>query len=74
MGDELVWLIRKNRDLLVERYTRKGVIVVDNLESVPDKEYIDRNWTTEHYAQKGRMIIARNLADSLRILYPDEYQ
>ena len=74
VGDELVWLIRKNRDLLVERYTRKGVIVVDNLESVPDKEYIDRNWTTEHYAQKGRMIIARNLADSLRILYPDEYQ
>jgi hypothetical protein len=73
VGDELVWLIRQNRDLLITRYQNKGAIVVDNLECVPDSEYIDRNWTTEHYAEKGRRIIAKNLADSLRKFYPEDY-
>ena len=71
---ELLWLMRQNRNLLVERYTRQGAIVVDNLEDVPDKEYIDQNWTTEHYAETGRKIIARNLADSLKQIYPDYYR
>ncbi len=74
VGDELVWLIRQNRNLLIARYQNKGAMVVDNLESVPDSEYIDRNWTTEHYAEKGRRIIAKNLADSLHKFYPEYYR
>jgi hypothetical protein len=74
VGDELLWLIRENRRLLAARYTNMGVTVVDNLETVPDREYIDRDWTTEHYTETGRKIIAKNLADSLKKFYPDKYK
>jgi hypothetical protein len=73
VGKELVFLMRQNRDLLVKRYNKGNVTVVDNLESVGDVEYIDRTWTTEHYAEKGRKIIAKNVADCLKKLYPEKY-
>jgi hypothetical protein len=73
VGKELIYLIRQNRDLLVNRYNKNNVIVVDNLEHVKDEEYIDRNWTTEHYAEKGRNIIAKNVAECLKTLYPNDY-
>ena len=74
VGKELLFLMKQNRDLLVERYTRMGVVVVDNLCSVPDEQFIDRNWTTEHYAEKGRKTVAHNVAVSLKTFYPDEYR
>jgi hypothetical protein len=73
IGDDLVYLIKQNRDLLVKRYNKNGVIVVDNLELIPDEQYIDRNWTTEHYAEKGRKTIAKNVADSLNQFYPNKH-
>jgi hypothetical protein len=63
---ELLQLMEQNRDILVSRYTKKGVMVVDNLDDVPDEQYIDRHWPTEHYAEEGRRAIAKNLADSLQ--------
>ncbi len=74
VGKELVGMMRINRDLLVERYTRKGVTVIDNLESVDGKDYIDQNWTSEHYNQKGRKSIARNLAGKLKKQFPEYYK
>jgi len=74
VGKELLFLMKQNRDLLVERYTQMGVVVVDNLCSVPDEQFIDRNWTTEHYAEKGRKTIAQNVAESLKTFYPNDYQ
>ena len=73
VGDELVWLMRQNRDLLVKRYNKGNTIVVDNLETLADSCFIDRSWPTEHYNETGRKTIARNLADSLRLIYPDSY-
>jgi hypothetical protein len=70
VGDDLVYLMKQNRDLLVNRYHKNGVLVVDNLEEVPDEEYIDRNWTTEHYAENGRRIIAKNVAVSMKSSMP----
>lgn len=61
VGPVLVDLMRQNRDLLVKRYTAQGAIVVNNLELVDGKDYIDQNWTTEHYNQTGRWNIARNV-------------
>ncbi|UPT67594.1 MAG: hypothetical protein M0D57_02665 [Sphingobacteriales bacterium JAD_PAG50586_3] len=61
VGPVLVNLMRENRDLLIKRYTAQGAIVVDNLELVNGHDYIDQNWTTEHYNQTGRWIIARNV-------------
>lgn len=66
VGNNLVWLMRQNRDLLVKRYTQKGAVVVDNLETVPGWDYTDQHWTTEHYGQFGRQLVAKNVADSLR--------
>ena len=37
------------------------------------KEFIDQNWTTEHYAYRGRMIIAKHLAEALRKQFPAQY-
>ena len=54
-------------------HTMTGMIVVDNLEAVADSCFIDRSWPTEHYNETGRRIIARNLADSLRLIYPNFY-
>ncbi len=73
VGEDLIYLLKRNRDVLVSRYTQMGAIVVDNLELVPDEQFIDQNWTTEHYAEKGRKIIAKNVAESLKILYSDKY-
>lgn len=58
VGPELVRLMRDNRDLLVERYNKMGAIVIDNLESVPGAHFAEKNWTTEHYDQSGRQIVA----------------
>ena len=67
VGKELVYLMRKNRDFLVQRYSGKGVVVIDNLESVQSDYFIDKNWTTEHYTDKGRIIIAKNIVEHLNL-------
>lgn len=73
VGKELVYLMKHNRDILMQRYNRDKVQVVDNLTAVRDKEFIDRNWTTEHYAENGRKLIARNVAQCLKTIYPAKY-
>jgi hypothetical protein len=73
VGKELIYLIKQNRNLLMKRYNKDGVIVVDNLELVNGKDYIDQNWTTEHYKQRGRQVIAKNLANHLKQIYPKEF-
>jgi hypothetical protein len=74
VGSELDFLMKRNRDFLVSRYTVLGVLVVDNLVDVPSNFFIDQDWTTEHYTEEGRHIIARNVADSLKRFYPELYQ
>ncbi len=73
VGKDLIFLMKQNRDLLVDYYERRGAVVVDNLNAVDDNQFINQNWTTEHYAQKGRRTVARNVADSLFKFYPDQY-
>lgn len=65
VGKELVWLMRQNRDLLVQRYAKMGVVMIDNLERVPGECFGEKNWTTEHYNQRGRRIVAMLVKDSL---------
>jgi hypothetical protein len=73
VGKDLIYLMRQNRDLLVKRYTQKGVLVIDNLEAVNGQDFVDQHWTTEHYKEKGRKIVAKNLAEGLRKIYPKEH-
>ncbi|MEZ5072667.1 MAG: hypothetical protein R2751_17340 [Bacteroidales bacterium] len=74
VGEDLLWFMDDNAARLRARYEARGVLVVDNLHAVADREYIDRDWTTEHYAEKGRKTVARNLARGLRSLHPDAYR
>lgn len=73
VGPDLVRIMRNNAMLLCSRYTEMGVIVVNNLEAVPDPSFLDRNWTTEHYDEKGRKIVAENLALSMQNIFPEEF-
>ncbi len=74
VGKELVFLMKQNRDFLVKRYSNATCKVIDNLERVNGNEFIDVEWTTEHYKYRGRMHIAKHLADSLKIQFKNEYK
>jgi hypothetical protein len=65
--------MNENRQLLKDYYGSRGVLVVDNLDVVEDAQYIDQNWTTEHYAEKGRKKIARRVATALKPWYGEHY-
>jgi hypothetical protein len=73
IGKELTFLIKQNRDLLIKRYYKEGVYVVDNLYSIRNEYFIDQKWTTEHYSEKGRRIVAKNVAECLKAYYPADY-
>ena len=75
VGKDLMLLFRLNRDYLLQRYGKlDGVTVVNNLSLVRDVNFIDQDWTTEHYYEEGRRIIADHLASALKTFYPDDYQ
>jgi len=74
VGKELVFLMRQNRDYLVKCYNKDNCKVIDNLELVPGIDFIDQNWTTEHYGYKGRMTIAENLAEGLKTQFNGYYK
>ena len=74
VGKDLMYLMKQNRDYLRNRYGNfEGVTVVDNLNLVRDVNFIDQNWTTEHYYEEGRRIVADHVAEALRSLYPNDY-
>ena len=74
VGKDLIFLINNNRNLLKRYYENKGVTVVDNLSVVADDQFIDQSWTTEHYAEKGRKLIAKNVAEAVKGFYPDKFE
>lgn len=74
VGDDLIYLMDRNRNFLINRYSNMDAMVVDNLDIVSSKYYIDQNWTTEHYTEDGRKIIAATVADSLKKIYPNYYK
>lgn len=67
VGKDLIYLMEQNRKLLVNYYSRKGVTVVDNMSLIANEYFIDQNWTTEHYTEEGRKIIAENIDKKIRI-------
>lgn len=74
VGDDLLFLIKRNRDYLLNRYgNREGVRVVNNLSLLRDVNFIDQDWTTEHYYEEGRRMVAHNVAQCLKEFYPADY-
>ena len=75
VGKDLMYLMKQNHDYLIDRYGHlEGVTVVDNLNLVRDVNFIDQDWTTEHYYEEGRRIIASHVAEALKAYYPEEYR
>lgn len=62
VGPDLVQVMKYNRNILVNRYSAMGATVIDNLELVPAESFGEKNWTTEHYDQNGRLLIALRVA------------
>jgi len=65
VGKELVQMMRENKNLLLNRYKKMGVKMVDNLELLPNEQYIDQDWTSEHYKETGRKLVAEKIAEVL---------
>jgi hypothetical protein len=61
LGKDIKYFFEFNRKLLIDRYQKNGVKVCDNLYALSDSLFIDQHWTTEHYYEAGRRIIAENL-------------
>ena len=73
VGEDLLYMINDNVQKLEKHFSNRGAIVVNNIDIVEDEQFIDQNWTTEHYAEKGRRIIAKNVAESLKEWHGDYY-
>lgn len=73
VGEDLLYIMNENRNLLIKYFEQKGVTVVDNLSAVEDDQFIDQNWTTEHYGEKGRKKIARNVASAIKLFHPEAF-
>jgi len=74
VGDDLIFMMSENVKILENYYRNRGVEVVNNLNTVESEQFIDQLWTTEHYAEKGRKTIAKNVAETLRIWHSEFYK
>ena len=74
VGDDLLYLMNANRELLKNYYGSRGVLVVDNLSRVEDEQFTDQDWTTEHYGERGRKTIAKQVALALKTWYGEAYK
>jgi len=66
VGKDLVFLMKNNRDYLVNRYSKMGAVVIDNIEAAGIDDFLDKNWPTEHYNSKARKAIAKNIVSQLK--------
>lgn len=74
VGKDLTYLMEENRKILIEYFQKtRNIAVVDNFYAVEDEQFIDQDWTTEHYAEEGRKTVAKNVAYTLREYYPDKF-
>ncbi|MEO9532351.1 MAG: hypothetical protein ABJG68_08530 [Crocinitomicaceae bacterium] len=62
---DLVDLMKSNRDLIKKRYESKGVEVIDCFDLLPDEDFLERNFPSEHYFEHGRKAIASKIIERL---------
>jgi hypothetical protein len=74
VGDELVYMMNENARILNQYFTRRGVKVINNLHLVEDEQFVDQDWTTEHYAEKGRKAIAESVARAIGEWHKEYYR
>lgn len=74
VGEDLIYMMNENAEKLTKYFTNRGVLVVNSLTQVESEQFIDTDWTTEHYAEKGRKIIAKNIAETLKVWHADSFK
>lgn len=74
VGKELTFLMNQNAKLLKDYFTKKGVLITDNFNTIKHKNFRDKNQTTEHYLEVGRKKIAGKVAKTCAIFHPKQYQ
>lgn len=74
VGSDLIHMMDQNAWILTDYFTRRGVLVVNNLHLVDDEQFVDQNWTTEHYAQYGRQLIANRVANNMKRYHENEFK
>lgn len=73
VGNDLSLLMQSNADWIATRYVNKGVLVINNLERLPSKEFAEKDFPSEHYLEIGRKTLARNVAFDLKQYYSHLY-
>jgi hypothetical protein len=73
VGKELVELMVKNKNYLLNRYKNENVTVIDNLDAVAHGLYIDQDFPTEHYAEKGRKHVAQDISAAIKPTFSNSY-
>lgn len=68
VGEDLVKIMEHNIDFLVNRYhePNSGVVVINNLRTVPNSEFRDRIFPTEHYNNNGKRLCAKTIAEQIK--------
>ena len=65
VGDELIQIINHNVAILENRYNIENILVINNLTTVPEKEFRDRTFPTEHYSNTGKKLCAIKVAKQI---------
>lgn len=68
VGDELAKIMEQNVGLLVENYhkPKENVVVINNLRTVPNSEFRDRTFPTEHYNNYGKRLCAKKISEVIK--------
>lgn len=74
VGDDLIFMMNENAEKLTKYFEEKGVLVVNNLNAVESDQFVDQDWTTEHYAEKGRKTIAKNVVEAMVKWHEDDFE
>lgn len=72
-GAELEYLLHENARVITKRYTSKGALVINNLESVPGLSIQANAAGYQRYSDGSRRTIAKNLAVALQPIHPSNY-
>tara|TARA_B110000285_G_scaffold155897_1_gene173979 strand:+ start:316 stop:1326 length:1011 start_codon:yes stop_codon:yes gene_type:complete len=63
VGNSLPKIVQENSTKLAEYFSQKGVTVVNGVSLNKGEEFSDKAYPTEHYAEKGRMVVAQKIKE-----------
>lgn len=65
VDQDLADLMQSNASWFKKEFEKDGITVVNNISSLPDSCFTDRDFPTEHYNDLGRLAIAKEIAKAL---------